>query len=219
MKYLTKAWYEEAQIIKSVLTFPETEEKWKEEIAWFEARGMDILDIRKRQLAHWKPALLRLMPAAFHPAVEDGTLAAVWPSEELRALAARIEEDFDARTDALMAEYRNDVNSVKSRLPAGIVRLHENPLHDARIRSVERPSADRLVMELDSDGAMFYDADVRLTFTGVRRVEGEFPPPGSNWMTDEVFLADEGFEFHMLFDCPLAELTLSAADVEIVFLR
>ena len=29
MKYLTKEWYEEAQIFHCVLTFPETEAEWK----------------------------------------------------------------------------------------------------------------------------------------------------------------------------------------------
>jgi hypothetical protein len=180
---------------------------------------MDILDIRRRQLDHWKPVLLRVLPAAFHPAVEDGTLTTVWPSEELRALAARLESAFDARSDALRDEYRAYFNAIMPSLPPNVARLHEKSLHDARIRSVSRPAAGTLVMELDCDGAMFYDTDVRLTFTGVRWVEGAFPPPGSNWMTDEVFLADGGFEFHMLFDFPASEFTLSAADVEVSFLR
>jgi hypothetical protein len=219
MKYLTKEWYEEAQILNSVLSFPETEEEWKNEIAWFEARSMDILDIRKRQLSHWTPVLLRVLPPDFHPAVEDGTLAAVYPSEEIRTRAARLQAAFDARTDALRAEYRDHFNAIRSSLPPNAVRLHEKSPHDARIRSVGQPSPDTLIMERDCNGALFHDTDVRLTFTGVRWVEGAFPPPGSNWMTDEVFLADGGFEFHMLFDFPVSEFTLSAADVEISFLR
>jgi hypothetical protein len=38
-------------------------------------------------------------------------------------------------------------------------------------------------------------------------------------MTDEVFLAEAGFELHILFDFPLTEFTLSAVDAALSFLE
>jgi hypothetical protein len=172
-------------------------------------------------LERWKDAVLRLVPAAWHPLVEDGTLVTVYPSEELRQMLNRLQADFDARLKALREAYRHHLAAIKGSLPQGVIQLVEKTPHDARIRSIERPAPERLVMTLDCDGAMFYDEDIRLAFTGVRRVEGELPPPGSLWLTEEVFLAEdagEGFELHILFDGPLAEFTLSAADVEVSFL-
>lgn len=67
-------------------------------------------------------------------------------------------------------------------------------------------------------GAFHYYTDIRLTFKGVDSLIISEIFVGSSWIYDEVYLANTGFELHVLLESPLGELTITAQDIEIEIL-
>jgi len=214
MKFFTKEWYEEAQI-RSFLTFYETKEEWEDNIAWYESEGLDFKEICKNNLEYKRADLLKYLPAFFHPYIQDGTLNSQFPSEELRKMADQWRSEYDERTKANGMTYRSYYDSIKSSLPESVIQLFEKSLHDARVTSIETPSKDIFILTLDCRGGYHYLTDVKLTFTGVEKLQPENLSPGSIWLYDEVYLTKTGFELHVLLDGPLMEFTLSAENVTI----
>ncbi|OED31780.1 hypothetical protein BHE17_04725 [Planococcus maritimus] len=218
MKCFTKYWYEEMQVA-GFLVLPETEEDWEEELDYYREEGKDLREINLRNLDDMRESLMRYLPEAFHPYIHDGTLVTEFPTPELRMLVNRWERDYERRMEKLDEEYQQHFESIKGELPPNAVEMVENGLHDAVVRSVERPSEDRLVLTLDCSGGFHYFTDVRFTFEGVTYsdVPGDFK--GAWWLYDEIYKTQDGFELHTLFDSPMTETVIRARDVKIEMLK
>lgn len=214
MKYFTKEWYDEMQV-SGFLAFPETEEEWEKNLAWHREEGIDAGEIQRRNLAEKKDDLLKFLPESFHPYIYDGTINSTCPTPELRAMTARWEEDHEARVDALLDDYSRHYESIKESLPPGAVQLTERSLHDCVIKSIERLAEDEFVFLIDCSGGFHYFKDIRVTFTGVE--EAMIPENLSDavWLYNEIYLNGDEFELHVLFDQPMAEMTIVCRDVKI----
>lgn len=212
MKYFTKERYEEMQIA-SFLVFPEAEKDWEENVAWYISEGLNFEEISRNNLEHGKNDLLKFLPESFHPYIQDGTLNSQFPSEELKKMAEQWRSEYDRRVSTIGNEYRRYYMSIKDSLSENVVQLCEKSLHDARLRSVEMPSEDIFIMTLDCRGSYHYHTDVKITFIGVKNLQPPDLSVGSNWLYDEVYPTDVGFELHVLFDSPLIEFTISADNV------
>ena len=214
MKFFTKEWYDEMQI-SGFLVFPETEEEWNENREWLLKDGQDPDEINRRDLSDKKEDLLKFLPASFHPYIYDGTLNSAFPTPELRAMTEEWEKDYEARMDALLDDYSRHYEFIKESLPAGANQLTEKSLHDCIIKSTERPTDDVLVLILDCSGGFHYHKDIKVTFTGVR--EAVIPDDMTNawWLYNEIYLNGEGFELHVLFENPMAEVKIVSHDVQI----
>lgn len=214
MKYFTKEWYDEMQI-SGFLVFPETEEEWNENRELLIKDGQDPDAINRRDLAEKQEDLLKFLPESFHPYIYDGRLNSAFPTPELRTMTEEWERDYEARMDALLDDYSRHYESIKEHLPAGANQLTEKSLHDCIIKSTERPSDDELVLILDCSGGFHYHKDIKVTFTGVS--EAVIPDDMENawWLYNEIYLNGEGFELHVLFDQPMAEVKIVSRDVQI----
>jgi len=197
------------------LTFPETEKDWEEQKAWYAAQGLNYEELCKIDLEARKADLLKYLPASFHPYIHDGTLNSTFPSEELRNMADQWNSAFEARSKALRDAYWSHYQAIQNALPRNVIRLAEKSLHDAKVASVERPSRETFIMTLDCSGSFYDPSLLRLIFKGVINVQPAAIHAGSWWLYEEVYLTENGFEFHILFDQPLQEFTISAADVDI----
>lgn len=218
MKYFTKARYEEMQISR-YLSFPETEKEWEENIAYYEAEGINFAERCKEELEYNKQDLLRFLPEAFHPYIYDGTLNSRFPSTELRTKAKQWRSEYEERVKRIGSEYRSHYQSIKDKLPPQVVKLCEKSLHDAKILSFEKPTEDTFVLFLDCSGGYHYLTDVKMTFKGVKELSYTEELIGSYWLYDEIYAAEAGFELHVLLEGPLSELTLIAEDVSIEVLK
>ncbi|MDE0581455.1 DUF4085 domain-containing protein [Planococcus sp. A6] len=214
MKYFTKAWYEEMQVA-GFLVLPETEEDWQEELDYYREEGKDLRELNLRNLADMRESLMRYLPETFHPYIYDGTLVTEYPTPELRMLVNRWERDYERRMEELSDQYQQDFESIKVELPPNAVELVDNGLHDAVVRSVERPSEDRLVLTLDCSGGFYYFTDVRFTFEGVTYSDIPADFKGAWWLCDEIYKTEDGFDLHTLFDSPMTETVIRARDVKI----
>ncbi len=215
VKYWTKEWYEEMQLV-GFLVFPETREEWEEINGYYQAEGIDYLQMEKASVEGRKEMLLQHLPDFFHSYIHDGTLKTVFPSAELREMAKQWRQDYEERMRALALSYRSYYDSIRSQLPSGAVKLHEQSLHDARILSGRRTAADTLVLELDCRGAFHYMTNIRVTFSGV--AHAELPNLEEQWwLYDELNAVDGGFELRVLLSS-LDSFAISAADVTIEIL-
>lgn len=219
MKYIfTKEWYREMQIA-GFLTFHETIEDWNNDVAWYESEGLNFEEECRRDLERYKPDLLEFLPEPFHPYIHNGTIRSQFPSPELRAMAEQWKREYDERNRSQYNEARNHFLSIKDRLPKNVVQMYEKSLHDARVVSFESPRKDIFTMVLDCSGAFHYYTDIRLTFKGVDSLNVSEIFVGSSWSYDEIYLADVGFELHVLMASPLGEMTITAKDVDIEVLK
>lgn len=212
LKFFTKSWYAEMQVA-GYLVFPETEQDWEEDVAWYTAEGLDFEKMRKEELEFRKADLLRFLPESFHPYIHDGTLRSVFPSAELRIMSERWKRDYDDRMKKISEDYRNGYNQIKDTLPLNATKLREKSLHDAIVLSYERFSDDTFVLNLDCSGSYHYYTEVRLTFRGVTELEVPEGLVGACWLYDEIYANESGFELQVLLDMPLTELHIIAEDV------
>ncbi|PSL41557.1 uncharacterized protein DUF4085 [Planomicrobium soli] len=218
MKYFTKDWYEEMQVF-GFLTFHETLEEWEEELAYYKAEGIDYKEINRRDLEEMRADLLKFLPESFYPYIHDGTINSGFPTQELRDMAKQWEAEREERMEALFGEYNRHYESIKDQLPAGAVQLVEESLHDATVISVEKPSDEVLIIQLDCRGCFHYFTDIELTFTGVTEANIPEEFEGAWWLYDEMDLTDPGFELQALFDSPRTEVKIVARDVKIEVLE
>ncbi|MTD31278.1 DUF4085 family protein [Planomicrobium sp. YIM 101495] len=214
MKYFTKDWYDEMQV-SGFLVLPDSEEEWEEEMEHYRKEGKDLRELNLRNLNDMRESLLHYLPEPFHPYIQDGTLVTEYPMPELRMLVNRWGRDYKERMEELDQRYMQHFESIKGKLPPNAVELVENGLHDAVVRSVERPSEDRLVLTLDCSGGFSYFTDVRFTFEGVTYSDIPTDFKGAWWLYDEIYGTEDGFELHTLFDSPMVETVIRARDVKI----
>lgn len=212
MKYFTKEWYDEMQV-SGFLTFPEIEQS--EEAGLTE----DPSGISHNDLEEKKKDLLKFLPESFHSYIKSGTITSGTPTPELREMAGKWETDYEARVDVLLDDYSRHYESIKESLPAGAVQLTEKSLHNCTVKKVERPSPDVLLLYLDCKSGFHYFKDIQVTFTGVMEVTMPQEFIGSWWLYNEIYLKDDCFELHVLFDAPITEVTIVCKDVQITELE
>lgn len=212
LKYYTKDWYKEMQVF-GFLSFPETKEEWEETIDFYTSEGIDYKENFREDLESRKSDLLRFLPVSFHPYILNGTLNSEYPSKELRKIAEQWQKEYTHRMEKLDEEYLNHYKSIKDKLPKNVVKLHEDSLHDANVKSYNSPSKDTFIMILDCRGGFHYFTDIKLTFTGVKELNLPEGFEGAYWLYDEVYSTKEGFELRVLFDCPFSEVKIKAENV------
>lgn len=123
--------------------------------------------------------------------------------------------EYDERLQALFREYRKGYETIKNELPEGAVQLAEKSLHDARVISYAMPAEGVLEIILDCGGAMHYQCEIKLTFSGVSGLHLTEPLEKKYWLYDEIYAAEQGFELRVLMDSPPSELIITAQDVSI----
>lgn len=212
MNYFTKEWYAKMQVV-GFLVFPETEQDWEESVAWYQEEGRNFDALCREELEYRKQDLLKFLPESFHPYIHAGTLGCQFPTTELREMAERWRHECHESNEGMRKEYRSYYLSIKDSLPSGAVQIYEKSLHDARVRSLEMPTGDTFIMMLDCRGSFHYYTDVKLTFTGVKKLQCPDIHADSSWLYDEIYYTDAGFELQVLFESPLEELTIIADNV------
>lgn len=217
MRFFTIPWYEEMQV-RGFMVFPETEQDWLEDVAWHVAEGISYEERAQDALDYHKADLLKYLPEYFHASIHDGTLKSTYPAPEFRERAEQWCQEADERIQAKFIEYRQIYNAAKSMLPAQAVQLAERSLHDARVISCTSPEEGVVELVLDCSGAMHYQCDVRLRFTGVSRFSVPDRIEGKYWLYDEIYAVDQGFELGVLMDSPPGEFSITAQDVAIELL-
>ncbi|GED71134.1 hypothetical protein BRE01_48360 [Brevibacillus reuszeri] len=214
MNYFTKDWYGEMQVY-GFLTFPETIEDWEENLAYYESEGINYKENLQREIEDRKEDLLRFLPASFHPYILDYSIRSEYPTPELRAMAQQWEENYRKRMELIWQDYNAIYLANKHLLPENVVQLHEKSLHDATVKAYEVPSDDVLVLTLDCSGGFHYFTDIQLIFTGVKELVIPKKWQGAWWLYNEIYSTEQGFELHVLFDCPLLEWKIVAENVQI----
>lgn len=121
--------------------------------------------------------------------------------------------DYEKRMNDLEQACIDNYNSIKEKLSQNVVQLHDSSLHDSVVKSVERISKDTLIMILDCSGTFSEFDKLQVTFTGVTKCSIPENFEGAWWLSHEIDLTNEGFEFGVLFDCPFEEVTICAKDV------
>jgi hypothetical protein len=217
MRYFTKEWYDEMQV-SGYLAYHETLEEWEEELAYYIEEGIDYEENNRRKLEDIREDLLKFLPESFHPYIYDGTIGIGFPPQELRDLAKQWEQEHEARLEALSDDYSSHYKSIKEQLPAGAVQLMEQSLHDATVISVEKLE-EALIIKLDCSKGFHYFTDIQLTFAGVAEADIPEDFAGAWWLYNEIYLADDNFELHILFDSPMIEAKIIAQDVTIEVLE
>ncbi|PFS59460.1 hypothetical protein COC58_05655 [Bacillus cereus] len=202
MKYFNKDWYKEIQIIEFV-SFIESIKEWSE---------MDIQSLIE-EIKERKTDLLKFLPESIHPFIHSTTINSEYPSNELKKLMKEWIEDCEKRRTHLDRFYLEQFHSIKKKLPTNIIQLHDYSLHDSVVKSVERRSKDTLIITLDCSGTFSEFDKLQVTFTGVTKCSIPENFEGAWWLSHEIDLTNEGFEFGVLFDCPFEEVTICAKDV------
>lgn len=110
-------------------------------------------------------------------------------------------------------EYLSYHNSIKDLLPLNIVKLNEISLHDAKVKSFEKPTKDTIVINLDCESAFNDFSEIKLTFKGVKEINMPENIEGGFWLYDEIYPAKPGFELLVLFDIPFTEFKVVAEDI------
>ncbi|MFC6651463.1 DUF4085 family protein [Paenibacillus rhizoplanae] len=214
MKFFTIPWYEEMQV-RGFMVFPETEQDWLEDVAWHVAEGISYEERAKDFLEYMKKDLLKYLPVYFHTSIHDGTINSAYPVPEFKERAMQWGREYDERLQSNFREYRKGYEAIKDKLPANAVQLVENNLHDARVISYTMPSEGVLEMILDCGGAMHYQCEIKLTFSGVSGLRLPEPLEKKYWLYDEIYAAEQGFELRVLMDSPPSELRITAQDVSV----
>lgn len=130
-------------------------------------------------------------------------------------MAEQWRSEYDKRMSMIWNDYRGYYLSIKDLLPEKVVQLCEKSLHDAKVTSIEIPSTDIFIMNLDCRGGYHYQTDIKVTFTGVKCLQPLDLSAGSYWLYNEVYSTEAGFELNVLFDSPLVEFTVTADNVMI----
>lgn len=217
MKYFTKEWYDEMQV-SGFLAFHETLGEWEEELAYYKEEGIDYEATNRNNLEEIREDLLKFLPESFHPYIYDGTIGHGFPPKELRDMAKQWEQEHEARLEALSDDYSRHYESIKGQLPAGAIQLMEQSLHDAVVIAVEK-SEETLILKLDCSGGFHYFTDIQLTFTDVTQADIPEEFTGACWLYNEIYMTEDGFNLHVLFDNPMFEAVIEAENVAIDILE
>ncbi|PGM96080.1 DUF4085 family protein [Bacillus cereus] len=205
MKYFTKDWYKEMQLLGFV-KFIESIEEWGE-------MEQDYKQSLKEEVDERKEELLKFLPKSLHPYIHNNTINSECPPDKLKKFLLEWNEDYEKRITHLDQSYIEHFNFIKKNLPSNVVQLHELSLHDSVVLSTGRTSKDTLTIFLDCSGT-FSDFDkLQVTFTGMKKCSIPENFKGAWWLYHEIELTEDGFELGVLFDCPFEEVTICAKDV------
>jgi len=214
MRYFTKEWYDEMQV-SGYLAYHESLEEWEEELVSYREEGIDYEENYRRNLENMREDLLKFLPEPFHPYIYNGTISHGFPPQELREMAKQWEQEHEARLETINEDYSKHYQSIKDQLPVGAVQLMEQSLHDATVISVDKETEETLIIKLDCSKGFHYFTDIQLTFTGVTKAEIPENFSGARWLYNEIYLNEDRFELHVLFDSPMVEVEIVAQDVKI----
>ncbi|MGG0216912.1 DUF4085 family protein [Bacillus mycoides] len=205
MKYFTRDWYKEMQIL-GFIHFIESIEEWKE-------IDPDYIKSLKNEVEKRKEDLLNYLPETLHQYFHNNTIDSEYPPNEFKKLLLEWTADYEKRMTQLDQSYLEYFNSIKKKIPSNVVQLHEFSLHDSVIKVVKRKSEDTLSIVLDCTGTFSDFNKLQVSFTGVTKCSIPENFEGAWWLYHEIELTEDGFELGVLFDCPFREVTICAKDV------
>ena len=121
-----------------------------------------------------------------------------------RALYEAMQGDdagFAGRWQGTCDAYREHRDRIRPSLPPRMREFAKTSFHDGVVRAVSQPAPSTLVLDIDATHNSWGPRGVfRLTFTGVRAVEGIEQLVGQYWVYEEVHLHPEGgFDYRVLF--------------------
>lgn len=110
------------------------------------------------------------------------------------------DEERNRRWHDAFEAYRVELEKNKALLPESMQAFADVTLHDAVVKDVSQPSADTICLKIDATknpwGPTGY---FRLTFTGVKLLEGADEICGDEWLYEEVHPHDDaGFDYRVL---------------------
>jgi hypothetical protein len=108
--------------------------------------------------------------------------------------------------------YEAHLKAISSALPEGARELARTPLHDARVRRIDRPSKSTLVIVLS--GGYTLAGETVLTFTGVKHAWVPEAIVGDEFLYDEISTSDlAAFDYQVLL--VKDEIRIQADDVKV----
>lgn len=205
LKYFTRDWYKEMQVLEFV-SFIDSIKEWSE---------MDIESL-KEEIEKRKIDLLKFLPESIYSIIQNITTNSEYPSGELKKRMRKWSTDYEKRVAQLDQSYVEYFNSIEKKLPSNVVQLHKASLHDSVIKVVKRKSEDTLSIVLDCSGTFSEFDKFEVTFIGVAKCSMPENFENAWWLYHEIALTEDGFELGVLFDCPFREVTICATDVLLV---
>ena len=207
MRYYTKDFYEEMQVYSSI-AFPSSKEEWDELVA----SDLEYITNQRLRMDWLEEPLLRSLPESLHSRVLDRTLLSEYPSEDVMSILKRWRSDYEDISKRNFKESRENYESIKNRLPKGVIQLHERSLHDARFISFdhsEEKQECRLLLEHHEKEKYI---EVTLKFKGVKYLDWDWDiGKDALWLYDEIYIEeDDVFALNVLFDNPLTEICIIA---------
>jgi len=113
----------------------------------------------------------------------------------------RRDEGADAQWQQAWDAYAEELRRIQPELPPGMRAFSGETLGGGIVRSVARPSPSELVLEVDAtELPRGLNGLFRITFTGVRDVQGADSLLKDEWLYEEVHLhPDAAFDYRVLF--------------------
>src|SRR5574341_713534 len=114
-------------------------------------------------------------------------------------------------------KYKQHLISIKPSLPKKMQEFSEITLHDAIIKSIAKPTQEKLALEIDGSGCCWGPiGQFTLKFKGVKEAQyNEDTIIGDDWLYEEVHLSDVGrFDYRILLG--RGEFRVVAEDVEFI---
>lgn len=153
LKYFTRDWYKEMQVLEFV-SFIDSIKEWSE---------MDIESL-KEEMEKRKIDLLKFLPESIYSIIQNITTNSKYPSGELKKRMQKWTADYEKRVAQLDQLYVEYFNSIEKKLPSNVAQLHKTSLHDSVIKVVKRKSEDTLSIILDCSGTFSEFDKLEVTF-------------------------------------------------------
>jgi len=183
-----------------LLAIPESDEEWEDFIKSFEEEGEDVYEYLKEDLLQMKNKLLQVLPERFHPYVNDGTINQPSLDSRVRKELLVWIEGKERLTEKVMEEAKEYLESIREQLPASLVNIVEEGLHDAQVQHIFRK--DRCIrMTLNGDGSFSNASSIVIEMNDI--VTETFDQPvteGMYWLYEEADVSEHGFKLGVLFD-------------------
>lgn len=215
MKYFTKNWYREMQV-SGFLVYPDTKEDWNECIAYYKAEGIDYKNIFKQNLKLMRDDLIEFLPRSFYPYIQNESINSKYPCKELRLMMKQWQKDYNKRFENDLDTYNEHYQAIKDKLPNNVANLCDIGLHDSVVESFDISDDNTYSISLDCSNGFSEFTNMKVTFIGVESIEIDNELKGATWISEEIYITDDGFELNVLFDCPLTEFKIRAKDIKIV---
>lgn len=198
-----------------VLSIPETEQEWANEIANAVEEGIDLQAERKADLENVRGRLLASIPERFYSYVLDGTFNTPLLPQSVREDYINWVNEKTSAFEAILDAAHENKQQALPYLSNGAREVYGESLHDARILGITRID-NQLELHLDTRGGFSTKSVVRLIFKEILSETGKIEV-GQYYIYDELIKTDHGIALRVIFDCPELEWTIEAESLDAIF--